>query len=120
MRARLKALWAMAMADGSFDAQEREAMADILSSLGVTAADLIEAGKNKEPVDMASAFPDETSRTQLLDQLLKISMADGEVDPGEMEQIRLVARTLGVSPTHVDALLEAGQILLSGRSDEDR
>ncbi len=97
-RVTLKALWDVSLADGHFAEAEREVMADILSSMGLTAADLIAAGTSPEPTpSLAAIFPDFHSRVQLLDKLLSVGLADGIVAPEELEHLKKVAELLELS-----------------------
>lgn len=49
-------------------------------------------------------YMDHASRTQLLHYLFGISMSDGTAHPRELEQIRLIAGWLGISPADHDSI----------------
>lgn len=90
----------MAGADGSFDDSEREAIADVLTRLGYTPEEVLDAPepgvpRNTPRLSQLLTSPDD--RLQVMRELLRVAHADGVVTGGELGYIERMAEEFEIT-----------------------
>ncbi len=109
----LRAMKMVAMADGTFAAQER-ALLDAAQRLFGTAHD-VDALRPITPEELAAALGDPRARRQIVYGMLLLALADGEATPEESAVVEAFARGLGVDAHEVSTFrrLSEGRLMLA-------
>ncbi|MFO0759923.1 MAG: TerB family tellurite resistance protein [Byssovorax sp.] len=109
----LRALKAIAVADGRFDASERDLLRTMLRLFG--ADHDLDALPPIEPDELAREIRDPALRRQLVRGMIILSIIDGEASPAEAALVERYAAALGVGGSDLTALrhLAEGRLLVA-------
>src|SRR6185503_3422831 len=104
----LRAMKAIAMADGRFAEEERNLMGAVERALGALpegakAVD-VDALEPITPEELAERVTDPRLRRQLVQGLIVMAMIDGEASPAEADRVERYARALEVEQDYVKDL----------------
>jgi tellurite resistance protein len=107
----LRAMKAVALADGTLDDAELHLLASVQQIFGTTHA--LEQLSPIEPMDLARGFPDPQLRQQLVQGLIVMSLIDGKANAQETDLVERFAQALEVSAPEVKDLRHVlkGEIL---------
>ncbi|MGE0487893.1 MAG: TerB family tellurite resistance protein [Vulcanimicrobiota bacterium] len=88
----VRTLFEVAMADGSFDPEEQEAIADILANLGFPEDfEMPEPGVPRNTPRLSELLPSQTDRIAAMRSVLRVAHADGVLAAGELRYIDKLA-----------------------------
>lgn len=104
--ARIRILMNMALADGTYDYAEKETLQSIVSALGISEENKRELMKEtdspvKREVDLSFFRGDDLCSRSLLESLVEIANADGQISPKEKIYLRTVGAELGFSESEL-------------------
>jgi uncharacterized tellurite resistance protein B-like protein len=106
-RRRLRNLVVMALADGSLGEREVNLVADRCSELGLDAYDLQKAVEFGLGDNAALELPgDPKERESLMQDLIRMMGADGQLDEGEKRLFALAAARMSMSASDVERLID--------------
>ena len=104
--ARIRILMNMALVDGTYDDAERENIQTIVSTLDISEENKQKLMKEtespvKREVDLSFFRGDDLCSGSLLESLVEIANADGQISPKEKIYLRTVGAELGFSETEL-------------------
>lgn len=100
----LKALLALAAADGKIEKSELVAIAAICSREGISEAELKKCLENPESVPYEKPT-DNNTKIQYLKDMVGLMMIDGNIDDNEIVLCKITAESLGFHKEVIDAMI---------------